>query len=328
MQYRGFKSKGVLTWKPQPHTMAYALFSQGFRPGVYNRGSSSVADDPKSPNGPQLYVPAAVKPDSLTNWELGFKTDLLDHHVQLNLSGYYMVWQNIQTGFFNPTSGFGNIAFGTNGPNYHIKGIEAQIVARPINGLSLQGAATYNDSRQSNEPCFISNIVGSSSYGGCIKQVLYQGSVNNVVSPFGSVGAITPYSPHVQANLRGRYDWAGKSNFNWFVSGGVAFTSAMYSAFATVPSGYDSVATDPTSPNHVGPNGIIVPGTTALRYRMPGYALADSSVGFSHDNVTLTIFCQNLTNSHASTATAAAEYIKTEVPVRPRVYGVKISSKF
>jgi len=328
VQYRGFKSKGVLTWKPQPHTLAYALFSQGFRPGVFNRGPSSVADDPQSPHGPQLYVPAAVKPDSLTNWELGFKTDLFDRHVQFNLSAYYMVWENIQTGFFNPTSGFGNIAFGTNGPNFHIKGIEAQIVARPISGLSIQGATTYNDSKQSNAPCFVSNIATSSSYGKCITQVYYQGNVNNVVSPFGSVGAITPYSPHVQANLRARYDWSGRANFNWFVSGGVAYTGAMYSAFATDPSGYDSSATNPNSPNQLGPNGIVVPATTALRYRMPGYALLDSSVGFSHENVTFTLFCQNLANSHASTATAAAEYIKTEVPVRPRIYGVKISSKF
>jgi len=324
VKYTGFKSKGVLTWKPQPHTMAYALFSQGFRPGLFNRGPSERADDPVAPHLPQLLVPAAIKPDTLTNWEVGTKTDLLDHKVQFNFSAYYMVWQNVQTGFFNPASGFGNTAFGVTGPNYHIKGAEVQIVTRPITGLSVQGSATYNDSKQSTAPCFISNISTSSSYGKCITQIYDGGKINPVTSPFGTIGAVTPFSPHVQANIRGRYDWAGKADFNWFVSGGVSYTGSMYNEPATYPNG--DVADGVTT--FAGPNGVVIPGTTVLRYKMPGYALVDSSVGFSHDNITFTLFVENLTNSHASTFTSSDEYIKTEVPVRPRIYGVKISSKF
>ncbi len=326
--YHGFKSKGVLTWKPQPHTLAYALFSQGFRPGLFNRGPSERADDPLPPHGPQLLVPAAVKPDTLTNWEIGAKTDLFDHKVQLNLSAYYMVWQNVQTGFFNPASGFGNTAFGVTGPNYHIKGAEAQIVARPITGLSIQGSATYNDSKQSTAPCFISNIPTSSSYGTCITEIYSGGSAHPVTSPFGSIGAVTPFSPHVQANIRGRYDWTGKSDFNWFVSGGVSYTGSMFNQPQTYPSGDQYTPVTPSSPNVLGPNGVVVPGTTVLLYKMPAYALVDSSVGFSHENVTFTLFVENLTNTHASTFTSSDEYIKTQVPVRPRIYGVKISSKF
>ena len=323
-RYHGFKSKGVLTWKPQPHTLAYALFSQGFRPGLFNRGPSARADDPVAPHGPQLLVPAAIAPDTLTNWEIGLKTDLLDHKVQLNLSGYYMVWNNVQTGFFNPASGFGNTAFGITGPSYHIKGVEAQVVARPMAGLSVQGSATYNDSKQSSAPCFIGNIPGTSSYGSCITGVYSGGKVNPVTSPFGVIGAVTPFSPHVQANIRGRYEWAGKSNLNWFVSGGVSYTGSMYNQPATYPSG-DQVDNNTT---FAAANGTIIPGTTVLRYKMPGYALVDASVGFTHDNVTVTIFGENLTNSHASTFTSSAEFIKTKVPVRPLIYGMKISSKF
>jgi outer membrane receptor protein involved in Fe transport len=324
LKFHGFKSKGVLTWKPQPHTMFYALFSQGFRPGLFNRGPSERADDPVAPHAPQLLVPAAIKPDTLTNWEAGFKTDLFDRKVQLNFSSYYMVWQNVQTGFFNPASGFGNTAFGVTGPSYHIKGAEVQLVARPITGLSLQGSATYNDSKQSTAPCFIGNIPGTSSYGQCITGIYSGGKVNPVTSPFGNIGAVTPFSPHVQGNFRARYDWAGKAAFNWFVGGGVSYTGSMYNEPATYPSGdaADNVTT------FAGPNGVVIPGTTVLRYKMPGYALVDSQVGFNHENVTFTVFVENLTNSHASTFTSSDEYIKTEVPVRPRIYGVKISSKF
>ncbi|KUR80569.1 TonB-dependent receptor [Novosphingobium sp. FSW06-99] len=328
--FKGFKSRGVITWKPQPHTMAYALFSQGFRPGLFNRGPTERVQDPVDPYLPsgaknyQLAVPAAVKPDTLTNWEVGFKTDLLDRKVQFNLSAYYMVWQNVQTGFFNPAGGFGNTAFGVTGPNYHIKGVEAQIVARPITGLSLQGSATYNDSKQSTSPCFISNIATSSSYGQCISGVYLGGSAHSVSSPFGNIGDTTPFSPHVQANARARYDWAGKADFNWFVSGGVSYTGSQYNQPATYPNG--NVADNAST--FLSANGIIVPGTTLLRYEMPGYATFDSSVGFTHDNITVTIFGENLGNAHSSTFTSSAEYIKTQVPLRPRIYGVKISSKF
>jgi outer membrane receptor protein involved in Fe transport len=325
--FHGFKSRAVLTWKPQPHTLVYALFSQGFRPGLFNRGGKGVAPDPQNPSIDQLYVPAAEKPDTLTNWEIGLKTDLLDHKVQLNLSGYYMVWENVQFGYFNPQAGFGNTAFGITGPSYHIKGIEAQVVTRPLSGLSVQGSATYNDSKQANQPCFISNIAGSSSYGQCIMQVY---NANNpaqpiqVTSPFGHVGDVTPFSPHVQANLRGRYDWAGKANINWFVAGGISYTGSMYNQPSTYPSG--DVADGNTT--FQGPNGVVIPGTTLVRYRMTGYALVDSSFGFTRDNITLTIFGENLANTHASTFTSAGEFIKTQVPVRPRIYGLKISSKF
>jgi outer membrane receptor protein involved in Fe transport len=342
--YHGFKSKVVLSWKPVEHTMLYALFSQGFRPGGFNRGPSARVQDPTLPfinaatgkpeatkadpahdyKNYQLLVSSSYRPDTLTNWELGLKTDLFDRKMTFNLSAYYMVWQDTQVGFFNPAAGFGNTAFGTNGPNYHIKGIEAQVVARPTNGLSIQGTATYNDSKQSNAPCFIANNPTASSVGQCITQV-YSGDVNNpkpVQSPFGNVGDITPFSPHIQANARARYEWAGKAEFNWFVAGGISYTGAMYNEPATYPSG-DMAGNGSV----VGPNGIIVPGTTVLRYRMPGYALVDASFGFSHDNWTVTIFGENLTNTHASTFTNSAEFIKTQVPVRPLIYGLKLSTK-
>ena len=233
-----------------------------------------------------------------------------------------MVWQNTQVGFFNPAAGFGNTAFATNGPNYHIKGAEVQIVARPSSGLTIQGSATYNDSRQSNSPCFIANNPGVSSFGKCITQVFVGGSVKPVQSPFGNVGDVTPFSPHFQGNIRGRYEWAGKADMNWFVAGGVSYTSAMFNEPATYPSG--DVAGNGSV---LGPNGIIVPGTTVLRYKMPGYALLDAQIGFSRDNWTVTLFGDNITNSHASTFTNSSQFIKTSTIVRPMTYGIKISTK-
>jgi len=337
--YNGFKSKGTITWKPQDGTMVYATFSQGFRPGAFNRGASDRVQDAVKPfldvNGNasavdtkhgknfQLKVPAAYAPDNLTNWEVGVKTDLLDRKVTFNASAYYMIWENTQIGFFNPAGGFGNTAFGTNGPTYHIKGVEAQIVARPTSGLTIQGSATYNDSKQANEPCFISNNPTSTSFGKCITQLRDSGRVLTVQSPFGVKGGITPFSPHFQGNIRVRYEFDGPAEAKWFVAGGVNYTSSMYNQPATYPSG--DVAGNGSV---VGPNGIIVPATTVLRYKMPGYALTDAQIGFTRDDWTVTVFGDNLFNSDASTFTNSSQYIKTSTIVRPRTYGLKISTKF
>lgn len=320
--YNGFRSKGTITWKPQPGTLLYATYSQGFRPGAFNRGSSARVKDPVAPNAPQLLVPAAYRPDNLTNYEVGLKTDLFDRMMTLNMSAYFMEWKDTQIGFFNPAAGFGNTAFATNGPTYEIKGIEAQISARPMDGLTIQSSGSYNDSQQANSPCFIANNPGVSSFGKCITQVFVGGVVKPVQSPFGDVGGITPFSPKFQGNIRARYDFVGAGGMEWFVSGGVNYTSSMYNQPATYPSG-DVVANG----NVLGPNGIIVPATTVLRYKMKGYALTDAQVGFKRDDWTVTLFADNLFNSQASTFTNSAQYIKTSTIVRPRTYGLKISTK-
>lgn len=343
--YKGFRSKGTITWKPKQGTMLYFTYSEGFRPGAFNRGPSARVQDPKLPflgadgkgsvtntgNGRnfQLLVPAAYAPDNLINYEAGVKTDLFDRKLTFNLSAYYMEWKNIQIGFFNPAAGFGNTAFATNGPTYHIKGLEAQIFARPYEGLTINGSATYNESKQANEPCFISNNPTSSSFGNCITQRFagtYDANGNPVAagvqSPFGTVGSITPFSPKFQGNIRARYEWAGKDGMEWFFGAGVNYISSQFNQPATYPNG-----DLPGNGNVLGPNGIIVPATTVLRYKMPGYALTDAQFGFTRDNWTVTIFGENLFNSHASTFTNSSQYIKTSTITRPLTYGIKIATR-
>lgn len=312
VKYHGFKSRGVITWKPAPHTMVYALFSQGFRPGGFNRATRLILPDPLPPHGAQFLRPNGYAPDSLTNWEAGIKTDLFGHMAQLNLSAYYMIWQNTQIGFYNPAAGFGNTSFVTNGPTYHIKGAELQLVARPMHGLTLQGAVTYNDSKQVNSPCFISNVQGSSTFGNCITAQFSGGVVKPVLNPFGLPGGVTPFTPKVQADVRLRYEWE-MGDLKWDVTGAAAYTGAMYSEPNTYPSG-DNVS------------GVF--GTTQYRYRQPGYTLVDASIGLAKGNYTASLFVKNLFDSNASTFTSSPQFIKAEVPVRPRTFGLRLGMDF
>jgi hypothetical protein len=46
------------------------------------------------------------------------------------------------------------------------------------------------------------------------------------------------------------------------------------------------------------------------------------------DNWTVQAFGQNLSNSDASLFTSSAQFIKSEVPLRPRVLGITVGMKF
>lgn len=309
--YSGFKSHFGLTWHVTPSTLAYFVYSEGFRPGGFNRSVSAVAPGPGPGNPKQFEKPNGYAPDSLTNYEVGVKTQLFDHHLQLNLSAYYMQWNNVQFLFFNPTE-LGNTTFGVNGPNYDVKGVEVQFVARVTQGLTVQGSATYNDDKQTNSPCLVDNIPGTPAFGQCITQVVQTGvGLVPFQNPFGSIGSVPAFSPKFQGNLRARYDWQIQE-YHAFVMAGVSYTGSMFNQPATYLSG----------------TGVTIPNTTFLRYLQPAYTTFDASIGISKDNWYAELYGQNLGNSNASTFTSSAQFIKSEVPLRPRVIGVKVGAHF
>jgi hypothetical protein len=90
---------------------------------------------------------------------------------------------------------------------------------------------------------------------------------------------------------------------------------------------YNNTNTDP-SVNGDDPSKIAYINTTLFRFLMPGYTTYDGSVGFGKDNWNVQLFGQNLSNENSSTFTSTAQFIKTEVPLRPRVLGVKVGMKF
>ena len=314
--YSGFKSRGNITWKITPDVMVYYTFSQGFRPGAFNRTVSNVAAGPDldpvtGKNLPQLTKPAGYAPDSLDNNEIGAKTEFFDHRLQLNVSAYHMVWKNVQVLFFDPTR-LGNTTFGTNGPNYTVNGFELQMVAKPWEPLTVQGSMSYNKAKQSNSPCLVGNIAGTSAFGQCITQVVQSGvGLAPYNNPFGSEGGVPAFSPTVQANLRFRYDWRF-NEYKAFAMAGGNYIGEMFNQTDTAVDG-DTQA---------------IPTTTLLRYKQPGYTTYDASIGVAKDSWTAELYGQNLSNSNASVFTSSAQFIKSEVPIRPRVLGLKIGYKF
>jgi iron complex outermembrane receptor protein len=318
--YSGFKSRANITWHVTPDVLTYFTYSEGFRPGGFNRTVGGVAPFPViTPGAPlgavagasQFEKPNGYAPDSLTNYEIGLKSEFFDHRLQLNLTAYHMEWDNVQLLFFNPTE-LGNTTFGINGPNYDVNGGEVQFIGKVTDALTIEGSGTYNQDRQANSPCLVSNIAGSPSFGQCITQIFQKGvGATSFENPFGAVGTVPAFSPAFQGDIRARYDWL-IGEYKAFVQVGGSYTGSQFNQPATYASG----------------TGVLVPNTTLLRYEMPGYGTLDASVGISKDNWYASIYGTNLTDSHASMFTSSTQFIKSEVPIRPAVVMLKIGAHF
>jgi iron complex outermembrane receptor protein len=309
----GTKSRGNITWHVTPDVMLYATYSQGFRPGGFNRQGTLVATKIDGPDGlPQFAIPNEYHSDSLTNKEIGWKTEWFDHRFQWNGAIYQENWNNVQIGFFDPGQ-TSNLAFGTNGQDFRIRGVETSIVARVWQGLTLQGAASWNSSVQTNSPALMDTNPASVNFGNpitesCKGTPLVCTPINNLFGPPGSPSA---NSPPIQFNLRARYDWAINS-YNAFVQFGGEHTGHSFTQAGNDPS--------------LSTNGAI--NTTLLRFENPAYTTYDAALGVAKDAWSAHLYAQNLTNTETSLFTNTAQFVVAQTALRPRVLGLKFSYKF
>jgi iron complex outermembrane receptor protein len=161
-----------------PNVHLYAKYSTGFRAGGANSRSSSFRQ---------------FKPESVRSYEIGAKTDFLDHRVRLNVAGYIMDRKNTQIDFdfvdtraFIPGTSTPNPFFNkhteetVNAPGTsRIKGVEVDLTVRPVDALTLGLSYAYTDV---NVPPVPNPIAESPATFGVITNVFTVFTPKNAVS--------------------------------------------------------------------------------------------------------------------------------------------------
>ncbi len=316
MTEHGFRSRGNLSWKITPDVMVYYTYSEGYRPGGFNRGTNGALPQGYVPGvsasskcgytgkpACQYYTPLEWQSDNLINQEIGWKTEWFSHRLQVNGAVYQEKWDDVQTSFFDPQQGLGNLTFNTNGPYYRVRGIELQVVAQPLLGLTVTGSGAYNDSRLVNSPSLTNNNPKSQApssggpYTGPNTTSLGQ-VISSIPNVYGAPGSRLAESPLFEGNIRARYEWP-------------FFT---YHAFVQVGASHTGETLNQT--------GNVTP------FMQPGYTTYDASTGVSKDRWTVTAYGQNITDVLASTYTSSNQFVVTETTLRPRVLGVRFGYKF
>jgi len=124
----GWVYKFNASYKVTSDVMVYATAAEGFRPGGAN-------------NVPGLNSALVVyNPDSLWNYEAGVKTTWLGGKLTANAAAYRIDWKDRQT---SAMTADGLYQFITNAGAARIEGLELEVSARPIHGLSLNGSIGY-----------------------------------------------------------------------------------------------------------------------------------------------------------------------------------------
>ncbi len=299
--YKGFKSRANISWKFTDDGLLYYTWSQGFRPGGFNRASGFVSAG-QSPLKGIFQTPIGFKPDTLTNNELGFKTQWLDHRLQINGTYYREDWKDVQIGEFDPGV-LGNLTFTTNGPDYRVKGFETEIVARVTTGLTVTLAGSWNHSELVNTPTL------NDKNGVPIVWSNYKdGNGNPLHNPYGERGSPLAQSPPFQGNLRVRYEFP-LGTYQAFVQGAAVVRSHSLSTT-------DKLAMD----NSVPPQSVA--------YDLPGFTTYDLSIGIAKDSWTAQIYGTNMTDSRGAVFSTYAQRIKEDTIIRPRTIVLKIAYKF
>jgi len=172
----GTSQHSILTWSADARyhfdeqTMLYARVATGWRPGGPN----------DLPPGAPAGVPRTYTPDSLTDYEVGAKSDIPALNLSFDAGIYYIDWRDIQL-----LELVQNFNINGNGGTASSKGAEANVTWQPIERLVLNLNGAYTDAQlTSNAPA-----VGGVSGNGL------------------------PYAPRVSGTLNGDYEFAPIDEF-------------------------------------------------------------------------------------------------------------------
>jgi len=140
---RGTTPKYGLSYHVTPDVLAYSTVAKGYREGgpLYPFPGTCATD--LAALGLST-PPTAYKPDSIWNYELGAKTEWLEHRLTMNGAVYYIDWTNIQQNITLPTCGFGFVG---NFGKASSKGTEFEMNYDPIRALKLSLSLSYNEAK-------------------------------------------------------------------------------------------------------------------------------------------------------------------------------------
>ena len=117
--------KAAINWTVNDDHLLYAFAARGYKPGGFNS------------------VTSEFRPETVWNYEIGWKASLFDKHVRTQISAFYNDYSDFQFEVIEPTTGFNGVQNISNGK---IKGFEAQLQSK-FGGFSFDANVAYVHSK-------------------------------------------------------------------------------------------------------------------------------------------------------------------------------------
>jgi outer membrane receptor protein involved in Fe transport len=194
----GETHKVNLTWNVADDKLLYATYSTGFRPGGANR-----VFDPSTGRALPAY-----SPDSLDNYEIGWKSSWYDNRLRFNGAVYYEQWNNFQFPFLgaNSVTIVGNAKSGAT-----VKGFEYDLIWLPLNELTLSTSGAYNNGSLDGPYCKDQTIVCTDALSAA------------------PTGTQLPITPLWKINGTARYEWTLDGDMHAHLQGSFIHSSGTWS---------------------------------------------------------------------------------------------------
>ena len=297
-----FDWRVAMDYRFSPEVMVYAQVATGYRAGGVN---------PRPYFGPAngaLNQIKSFKPETLLSYEAGFKTDLFDRKMRLNVSAFYNDYKDIILTLsacpISPCLQPNNVGMAD------VKGFEVETLIKPTPNFTLDGALSYIDFKYK--------------------------ALNGTTAV--TLNMVTPYTPKWKWSFGAQYDFEN-------VLGGTLsarFDGSYQSHIYTEAVNYDRILVSTTAPITTTPT---VPGVTArpgggplptlvASNRIDGYFLGnarltwkqDSEAPFSVSLEVLNLFDRyyftSLYEQFASPGTISG------APALPRTWAVTVKKSF
>ncbi|MBX9884449.1 MAG: TonB-dependent receptor [Novosphingobium sp.] len=139
VKFGEFTGRAVLDFQITPDNLVYASYSRGYKSGGIN-----------PPLSPIFAVPESFEPEFVNSFEVGTKNTFAGGKLQLNLTGFYYQYKNLQLSrIVARTSVNDNVSA-------NIWGVEAEAIFRPSRELTINTNFSYLNTKVS-EDKFLSN---------------------------------------------------------------------------------------------------------------------------------------------------------------------------
>ncbi len=196
----------TLSWEPLESITWYVNVSKGTKPPDFN---TQVPDESYR----------SVAEESLWNYELGMKGLFLEQRLSVALAGFFLDISDQQLTQLIELPGGGTASLLTNAGRTEVRGVEAELVARPAESLTLQATYAYTDSEIrewiSQEQADLRGSDGSFDENQALGNV---------------AGQHSPRVPEHMASVLVRYERPLSATIDWYGSADYSYESASYAA--------------------------------------------------------------------------------------------------
>ena len=141
--------RGNVGWQVTDEVLAYGSYARGYKSGGINMSGLPL----NAQNGPALGA-AVVRPERNTTWEAGLKTRLFDRRLVFNIDAFHTKVRDFQATVVDtgPTQTAALRGYLSNIPEVTVKGIEADVTAILLPGLSARTNVAYSDGEYNDYP--------------------------------------------------------------------------------------------------------------------------------------------------------------------------------